>query len=280
MDIPVSGDRIGRLGWVANAASGTSASAAAIDAFAAENWITGSCGAYLVFGTVPIGSLTITERVRITSSGQVGIGVTPAQTLDMYAAATTRVRMAMATQSWEMGISAGTDFFYKDVTSTTYPMTVYRGTAGVGFGYDIFPSGGGLYNCGGAVNYWNDVSYKTLTDRGCLGCFDGGVELADGSLVSDVEALKSIKVRTDGKLTVYGVPMLDYASMPKAVYKPAPIAEQDIYDLSNPEAEEKVVRFKKGEKAGDDGAELTSLVSIIMGAVKELSGRIDLLESK
>lgn len=48
--------------------------------------------------------------------------------------------------------------------------------------------------------------------------------------------------------------------MPKVVYRPAPIVA--------------------GQKMGDDGAELTALVSIMMGAIKELHHRIDALEGK
>jgi len=42
--------------------------------FAAENWSTTARGADIVFSTTPIGSITITERLRIGSGGQLGIG--------------------------------------------------------------------------------------------------------------------------------------------------------------------------------------------------------------
>jgi len=119
------------------------------------------------------------------------------------------------------------------------------------------PTGAGTQNIGNATDYINDLSYKTLTDRGCLGWFEEGVELQDGRVVSDVEALRSIR-KHDSLMTVYGTPRLDYASMPTAVYKPAPIVD--------------------GLKQGDDGAETTALLSIMLGAIKELDRRLATLE--
>ena len=129
-----------------------------------------------------------------------------------------------------------------------------------------------VIDLGDSSKFFNDISYKTLTDRGCLGWFDEGVELLDGRKVSDTEALKSIK-KDASKMTIYGVPMFDYSTMPKAVYKPAPIAEVDIYENGK-------IRFKKGEKIGVDGAETTALISIMIGAIKELTVRVEDLEGK
>lgn len=142
-------------------------------------------------------------------------------------------------------------------------------------GGNIYPSSAqsGTASLGISTNYWNDVSYKTLTDRGCLGWFDEGVELQDGRKVSDVEAIKNVR-RHPSLNTVYGVPRLDYSSMPKAVYKPVPIAKKDIYD------EKGKLKYKKGEKIGEDGAETTALISIMFGAIKELAGRVEELEKQ
>ena len=118
----------------------------------------------------------------------------------------------------------------------------------------ITPNGTGTQNFGDASNYWADISYKTLTDRGCLGCFDSGVEMPDGRMVSDIDALCLIQKHPTLK-TIYGIPRLDYSTMPKAVYKPA---------------------FGKGE----DGAETTALISIMIGAIKQLNQKIRELEHK
>jgi len=152
----------------------------------------------------------------------------------------------------------------------------------VPFGH-LLPSEGAKYNLGNATFYWNDVSYKTLSDRGCLGVFDEGVEMPDGRVVSDLEALCAIQPHPELK-TVYGVPRFDYSTMPKAVYKPAPIAEKDIYEERfGPNGEMiRELKWRKGEKMGEDGAELTALVSIIIGALRtelpELKQRLEALE--
>jgi len=54
----------------------------------------------------------------------------------------------------------------------------------------------------------------------------------------------------DGTLTMYDVPKLDYATLPRVVYKP-------VYD-------------ETGEKI-KDRAELTSLISVMVGAIRELT---------
>jgi len=156
------------------------------------------------------------------------------------------------------------------------------------------PPNGGSYNFGGSTRYWGDISYKTLTDRGCLGWFDDGVELQDGTKVSDVKALLSIKKHSTQQ-TIYGVPRLDYKTMPKAVYKkainhkgevlqrdendrPYELAEKDTYGVNNDG--EKILLYKKDDKIqAEDGAETTALISIMLGAIKELSNRIQILEN-
>lgn len=161
------------------------------------------------------------------------------------------------------------------------------GNATAGGNFD--PVGAGVYSSGTASDYWNDISYKTLTDRGCLGWFDGGVEMQNGTIVSDVNALLAIKPDFT-KLTVYGVPMLDYSTMPKAVYKPAPIATKDVFKYSYVDTvadngtvtTEEIIKlaYKAGDKMGTDGAETTALISIMIGAIKEQQAQIDTLEAE
>lgn len=130
------------------------------------------------------------------------------------------------------------------------------------------PIGTGTISSGDSGNYWNDISYKTLTDRGCLGWFDDGVELQDGKKVSDCEALLLIK-KHPTKKTIYGVEMLDYKTFPKVSYKKAEkngvLLERDNED--NP-------------IGGSDGIEMTSMFSIMIGAIKELAKRVKELENK
>jgi len=124
------------------------------------------------------------------------------------------------------------------------------------------------FNLGDAANYWNDVSYKTITDRGCLPFCDDGVELSDGKIVSDTEAIKSIQ-KHPTKKTVHGLPMLDYKTFPKKAYKPA----DDNGVL--------IARDGNDEPIGAaDGIEMTMMFGVFIGAIKELTNRIEKLEQK
>lgn len=170
-------------------------------------------------------------------------------------------------------------YFYNDIVQT----------------YDIYPSDAGVRYIGDSTLYYGEINYKTLVDRGCLGSFDKGVELQDGSIVSDLEALENIKEHPTKK-TVYGVPMLDYSTLPKVVYKKAdkrikddksnvirteilPRDENDepyeIYDkiIKNKETSEKII-LKAQRRPAADGAETTALISIMIGAIKELDKKI------
>lgn len=155
------------------------------------------------------------------------------------------------------------------------------------------------YKLGTSTNYWGEINYKSLADRGCLGCFDNGVELQDGSIVSDCEALQAIKKHPTEK-TIYGVDKLDYSSFPKVSYLPVDIATEDMYETISEQFEDimtyidgmgkkktdkflntrkkKILKYKKGEKIGEDGVEMTSMFSIMIGAFKEIDNRLKELE--
>lgn len=134
---------------------------------------------------------------------------------------------------------------------------------------DVLPKlTAGTQGLGSAVNYWADVSYKTLTDRGCIPWCDEGVELQDGRVVSDTEALLSIQ-KHPTKITVHGLPMLDYKTFPKVSYKKAAVNGILIERDENDEPKE-----------GNDGVEMTSMFGIIIGAIKELTLRVKALETQ
>ncbi len=129
------------------------------------------------------------------------------------------------------------------------------------------PVGTGAISSGDGSNYWNDISYKTLTDRGCLPWCDDGVELMDGSIVSDLEAIAQIQKHAE-KQTIQGLPMLDYKTFPKKAYKQADnggvLLERD----------------EKGEAiGGHDGVEMTMMFGVMIGAFKEIKQRLDALEA-
>jgi len=109
----------------------------------------------------------------------------------------------------------------------------------------------------GAIG-WYEVNSKQFIDIGCLGSFDEGVELVSGEIVSDTEAMMRIETMKDGTKALYGVPKLNYSTLPMAVYKP-------VYD-------------EHGQLV-KDRAELTALISVMIGAFRELIPRVEKLEA-
>lgn len=145
------------------------------------------------------------------------------------------------------------------------------------------PPDGGTYNLGGSERYWGDISYKTLTDRGCLGWYDEGVELQDGRKVSDLEALKAIKPHPTRK-TPAGRTRLDYSTLPKDVYviprrhdgTPFPF-DEETGEWYSEEIDKKTGKLKR--LPAQEGAETTALISILLGSIKELATRVETLEA-
>lgn len=133
---------------------------------------------------------------------------------------------------------------------------------------DTVPSGTGTYSLGTSTNYWNDISYKTLTDRGCLPWCDEGVELPDGTIVSDLEAISRIS-KHPTKLTIQGLPMLDYKTFPKKAYKKAEVNGVLLERDSNDEP-----------IGGADGVEMTMMFGVMFGAIKELTQKLVTIEER
>lgn len=131
---------------------------------------------------------------------------------------------------------------------------------------NFVPLGAATLSTGDASNYWNDISYKTLTDRGCLPFCDDGVELMDGRIVSDTEAIRAIE-KHPTKLTVHGLPMLNYKSFPKKAFRKA---ESRGVVLTRDENDEPI--------GGADGIEMTMVFGVMLGAIKELTQRVEALE--
>lgn len=78
-------DGIGGFGARGYGATGfSSGSRAYFYTYAGENWTDSVQGTYMAFGTTPIGSTTVAEKMRLTGAGYLGIGTTtPYQTLDV-----------------------------------------------------------------------------------------------------------------------------------------------------------------------------------------------------
>jgi hypothetical protein len=233
-------------------------------------------------------------RLYIDTNGNVGIG--PATTIaaklyvnDAAAASIeanssntngfSRIRFVTNTRTFGI-ITEGS-------TGGTFPgqLAIYDYTASaarliVDSSGHVLPGGAGAQNLGNASQYWNDISYKTITDRGCLALISEW-ELMDGRKVSNLQVFREMKPHAKDK-TIYGEVKLDYNSVPKHSHKPAPIAQEDVYeDVDGPEPGKKVkkLKHKKGEKVGEDGVEMTSIFSMMIGAIRELANENDALKS-
>lgn len=140
------------------------------------------------------------------------------------------------------------------------------------------PSTAGTLNLGNATVYMNDVSYKTLTDRGCLAYIDTW-EMPDGKKLSNLEVIRALKPHATNK-TIYDEVMLDYDYVPKHSRKSAPIATEDTEFEQLFDKDGNKLKFKKGEKMGSDGVEMTSMFSVMLGSIREMASIIDTLQAK
>ena len=117
---------------------------------------------------------------------------------------------------------------------------------------------------GSATVGWYEMNSKAYNDIGCLPLCDK-VALAVGrpsrrgetrsgrQLVSNLEAIRQIRAMDDGTRALCGMPKVDYSTLPDIVYNPA-------FDASG--------NYVK------DRAELTALIGVIIGAIKELDGKV------
>lgn len=149
------------------------------------------------------------------------------------------------------------------------------------FSSDLDPEGPAAQDIGDATNYWDDINYKTLTDRGCLGWYDDGVELQDGRVVSDIEALLELKPHPTLK-TPAGAARIDYRTMPKHVYRPADDKDENgkRYKLARDEDDRPYKMFRGKKVYAQDGAETTALISILLGAIKEVNSKCEELNKE
>jgi hypothetical protein len=124
---------------------------------------------------------------------------------------------------------------------------------------------------GSAACYWNNFYHKSLVDCGCLFWAD----LLEGG---DLAALQQIR-RDPNRLTIHGLPALDYSTLPAPVYRPAPIAPEDTYE-QDPITGERKLKFRAGEKMGEDGADINALISVMLGAIRELDSKVQALRAR
>jgi hypothetical protein len=150
-------------------------------------------------------------------------------------------------------------------------VVVESGTGGTG-GVRPDQAGGSGY-LGTSTYYWNEIHYKTLVDDGCLIDIGDVVDLKDGRKLSPRNALKEIRVHPDKISPRTGKHQLDYASFPALAFNEGETAQDDVI-------EDGKTKWKKGEKSGQDGIEIGTLLSVILAAINELSAEVDDLKGK
>lgn len=170
------------------------------------------------------------------------------------------------------------------------------------------PKSSGTYNLGGSSRYWNYLNCVGVTYHS-MGYYDDGVtfinESGEKEKVGDVEAIKRLYKPHPTQKTRNGVPLLDKSKLPVEMFVPAQDHEGNEYprdDKGVPivtykekmlDEDGNVIRYKIGENKGKpkyktvtkkmpeaDGQDGTQLLALALGAIKELSEKIEVLEGK
>lgn len=147
------------------------------------------------------------------------------------------------------------------------------------------------YNLGGTDAYWYTTHTKYLDKlEGGFTLYDDGVELQDGRIVSDTEALLSIKAHKSKVSERSGKPEFDKTTLPKDVRRIPTISNR-----GNPIIKKRGKYIERGKVLKDiDGKEemveediehyesedVFAMMSIMIGAIRELTERVKSLEEK
>lgn len=150
------------------------------------------------------------------------------------------------------------------------------------------PTGTSL-NMGGSTRYWSYINCYEISKQGGggWGCYDDGVEMQDGRIVSDVEAIEEMKPDLT-KITDYGKPIIDVSTLPKDVYLPPKDEKGNILPKDKDGKFYKIVKkidplTKKEEEEKEihtSGERVFVTISIMLGAIKELSAEIKKLKKE
>lgn len=142
------------------------------------------------------------------------------------------------------------------------------------------PPDGGTYNLGGSARYWNEVNVKEVVKRGGggFGWYDEGVKLQDGRVVSDTEALKQMRPHPTRK-TPQGKPIIDMESIPADVIS-VPINRKTKEPIPKVNGHYTEVDVDGKTYEHDEGENVFVMMSIMIGAIKELTLRLEALEKK
>jgi hypothetical protein len=243
----------------------------------------------------PSGSST-DPGIAFNLDANTGISATAADTIALLTGGATRLTLttteltstlpivAPAGTKGTPGLTfAGGAGFYTTSSGATLNMAVdnsqifYAQTTFFAPSQRVLDGGGdGVTSIGGSGNYFNDINYKSLVDRGCIPWCDDGVELGDGTRVSDLTSLCMIEKHPTQK-TIHGLPKLNYKTFPKKAFTPS---EKDPAFVRRDENGVPWCHGPDGKggtstRPAEDGVEMTMMFGVFIGAFKELKGMLD-----
>lgn len=195
-------DVLGNLqfaGYDGTAFSSSTGVSTQIRAFAAENWTDTAHGSYMIFETVEAGTITRSERMRITAAGDVGIGT-----------GTVAAKLHILTDGQEGlryidSIGGNTHLGWDDgnsnyITHSTAGFTAIRAYDPLGSGHTS-PQ---LYVRGsdGAVGINTTTLSQQLTINGDISILDGGTEVAQIRAGGNVFDIDPVSISPTGANTI------------------------------------------------------------------------------
>ena len=221
-------------------------------------------GASLAGGSIDIGGSDNTS-FHVDSSGNVWLGASSFGSAPFVITSTG----ALATIN---GISVQGGLFLDRAFGNQGNIYFNNGHGDTTETHHFDPTSPNQYNLGGSSRYWFAINYHFLTKQGGFGVFDDGVEMQDGKILSDTEAL--LAMQPDKVRKEWGKPIFDFETLPKVIR---------VYPKTHDG--EVVKKNKKGkyiDKYGDEhweGEDVNAMISILIGAVRELTRRVKTLEN-
>jgi hypothetical protein len=155
------------------------------------------------------------------------------------------------------------------------------------------PTSANSQNIGNSGNRWNYLNCVGINKTvGTWGYFDNGVEMQDGTILSDTEALLAME-ENKNVLTPYGATSYKPESLPKVIRM---LPKCDVCGEVHPKDEtgkyfrwvKKKIKNKNGVEEEvdtkvydvDEGEDVFATISIMLGAIKELAREIKELKNK
>ena len=259
-----SGDIIGRLQWIGADGSDRFNSCAAIFASAASDFTANNCPANLIFSTNP-GGATPSERMRITSSGKVGIGTTnPDRFFDVIKGAAYIARVQQTTNN------QGDEY----ACLTLRHAAATSGQNGVGI---TFQNTGG--SAVGKIDFGQSTTqYRTSSDYRLK---ENAVSISDG--ITRLKTLKPYRFNfiAEPDRTVDGFFAHEVTAVPEAIGGTKDEVETTYYKDSDTIPEGKVVGDVKDTASPVyQGIDQSKLVPLLTAALQEAITKIETLETK